>query len=225
MTPGGTPRLQPPVPRIVIFAGPDGAGKTSLALWLAQSLRDRGYPTRYVWLRFSHLFSLPILAYSRLTGLTRPVRIGGRTHRIWEFYRSPLVSMLFPWTVLLDMFVSGLINLRLPAALGQTVVCDRYSCDGLVDLMIATRNQRLAGQLVGRLILSLTPRSARTFIVDAEPDVIRQRRPELVDDRQLEMKCDLYRTIAARAGARIIENDGSIESAQDEIMNSLGGRR
>jgi thymidylate kinase len=208
-------------PRIIIFAGPDGAGKTTLAQWLAAALRERGYPCRYVWLRFSHLFSLPLLAYGRLTGLTRLVRIGDRTHKMWEFHRSPLVSWLFPWTAMADVFLGGLWRLRLPAMRGQVLVCDRYASDVLVDVMLATGNMHLGDHLAGRLILRAAPSQSITFVINASPEVIRQRRPELVGDTYLEQKCSLYRAITSQAGGINIENDGSIDEAIRQINEHL----
>src|SRR3990170_7458202 len=141
------------LPTFIYLAGADGTGKTTHAMAIADELARRGAHVRYLWFRWPHVLSLPLLAYCRLRGLTRYHVVDGVRYGGWQFYRSRMVSGLFPWLWLVDTALASLATVYFPRWLGRIVVCDRFAYDALVDLMLAVNNERLLDSFVGRAFL------------------------------------------------------------------------
>ena len=207
------------------LTGVDGTGKTTQAMELVKYFRARGKKCTYVWLRFPHLFSIPILAYARLTGLTRYVEIEGQRYGSWEFYRSKWVSAVFPWLLLLDTFVFAIVRIYIPLLLGYIVICDRFVYDILVDLMVALRQDGYHSTRVGRLFFTLLPRGTKAILLDLDVACIRQRRDDLKGDSTLRLRRKLYLRLAKDRDIPVVIPVGSVEEARGEILELIGASR
>jgi len=209
--------------RCIVLAGVDGSGKTTQAMELLSHLRARGQRCIYVWLRFPHLFSLPLLAYARLVGLTRYAEVDGHRHGVWEFYRSRFMSAVFPWVVLLDATICTAMRVYFPLLLGFTVICDRFVYDILVDLMVALRrDDGYHSTRVGRLFLSLLPRGTKAILLDLDVDCIRERRDDLKGDSTLRLRRRIYLRLAKDRGIPVVTSLGSVEETRREILELIG---
>ena len=145
-------------PRCVHLAGENGAGKTTQAKALLALLRCDGLPARHVWLRFPRFFCAPLLAYARLRGYSHRETVDGHEHGYWDFRRSWIMSVLFPWALLLDSWLAALVKIYLPLWRGYVVVCDRFVIDILADLMVGLGDACWDERMPGRLFLALLPR-------------------------------------------------------------------
>jgi len=209
-------------PRFVYLTGCDGAGKTTQANLLRERLQAMGVPARQLWLRFPFFFSLPLLAYARLRGLSWYEQEGDVRHGYWDFRRSLLVRLLLPWTLLADAAMAGLFKIYLPLWRGETVVCERFVLDMLVDLMVAFGKDDLASHRPGKLYLRLLPRNTRGFILDSDAAILRQRRPDLIADRNLEAKLTGFRQIANHTAFPLLSNSMSINELHQLIWERSG---
>ena len=59
--------------RLICLIGPDGTGKTTQAKALIDEFKKEGVICQYRWMRFLHFFSLPILAWARIAGLSEEI--------------------------------------------------------------------------------------------------------------------------------------------------------
>src|SRR5438105_6743639 len=72
------PRTARPRPgSIYAIIGPDGAGKTTIALDMVNRLLRRGIRTRISWMRSPRIVTLAVIGVLRLARLAKTVRLGG----------------------------------------------------------------------------------------------------------------------------------------------------
>jgi hypothetical protein len=163
---------------------------------LVERLRQAGIETRHLWLRFPFFFSLPLLAYARLRGLSWYEGEGAVRQGYWDFRPSRLLRTSLPWTLLVDAALASLWKITLPLFLGKTVVCERFVLDMLVDLALAFGEADFWQGIPGRFYVRLLPPGGQVFILDGEAGDLQQRRPDLRSDRRLAAKLQAYRDLA-----------------------------
>lgn len=207
--------------RFICLTGVDGSGKTTHIHGLLERLRGQGMKCTYVWLRRPYFFTLPILAYCRLVGLTRYEYVEGRRYGRWEFHRSRLISGLLPWVLLGDAALFALWKVYIPLWRGRTVVCDRFIYDTLVDLMVATRDFEVYRRTVGQLFLKLVPHRSRTMLLDAEVRVIRARKEDALHDPSIATRRKGYLALASHVSMPVVDTSQSVETTQVRILSLL----
>lgn len=198
--------------RFLYISGTDGSGKTTLCNQYIKILNGFNYRTNYVWMRFPHLFSLILLFYCRLTGLTKYKKIGGQYFGKWEFYRSPFICAVLPWLLLLDIIIRIFYKIYFPALLGRYIVCDRFIIDILVDLMVSTKNFKLHKQPIGKLYMKLIPKKSKIIILDVNSDVLVKRRDDLSHDELLSEKVKAFRLIAEEYNINMIDANNYVNA-------------
>ena len=130
-------------PRLICLIGPDGTGKSTFTRHLIDKIDENGGTASRIWLRYPFFFSIPILVYCRLTGLSYYLENQGVRYGVWEMWRSRWVPFLFSWCQLVDTFLFILVKIYLPLWMGRNVICDRYVHDVLVDLMLGIGELKL----------------------------------------------------------------------------------
>lgn len=210
-------------PSLLCIIGVDGVGKTTHAHKLLNLLRNKNITCKYTWFRFFHFFSLPLLAVCRLTGLT--VYEGEGTKRVGkhEFYKSKIVSFIYPWILFIDILPMYFIKIYIPLKfLGYTIISDRFIYDTLVDLMIDTNDFKLYNKLIGKLFLRLIPQDTQTILIDLDESIIRNRRTDLLHDKSLRLRRDVYFMISKEFGIPTIKNNLDIEMIHIKIAKNFG---
>ena len=207
---------------LICIIGVDGVGKTTHVHKLLDRLKQNGVICRYTWFRFFHFISLPLLAFCRLTNLT--VYEGKNDQRMGrhEFYRSKVISFLYPWFLFIDILPMYFIKIYVPLRFGYTVVCDRFIYDTLVDLMIDLKDFDIYKKYIGRLFINLIPKDACTILLDLNESSIRERRYDLRNDQSLKARRKMYNLIAKEFKLPIIENNLTIEDIHNKIYTYLG---
>jgi len=181
-------------PKLICLIGPDGVGKTTQAKLLIEKLREMGYEYEYRWMRFHHFVSLPVLALARLMGLTEVQTLpDGRKIGYHHFYRSRLISTLYPITLYIDTLLAMILRIYLPMKLlKKRIVCDRFVYDTLVDLAVDLDKPEIITSKTAKRFLRLIPKGARTILLWAPYEAINQRREDLKFDAILERRIRIY---------------------------------
>ena len=179
-------------------------------------MRRSGQPVRYVWLRFPQLISLPVLALSRLLGVTRYGVVGGRRVGRWEFDRARWLANILLWTQAIDAAILRRLRIDRPARAGMMVVIDRFSIDVVVDIAAAADDPGLLDSRAARLLCRLA-RPGRVALLDADPAILRGRRDDLAADPLLARRADLYRELARRHGISVIEAGRSPDEVHADL--------
>ncbi len=211
--------------RLISISGADGVGKTTTCDALVKALEEEGVHPHRCWLRFRHRISLPLLGYARLRGMTRyeGTKVDGERRGRHDFQDSGLMRVLFPWTIAADLTPTIRWHVHRNLNRQRWVVADRFIPDTLVDLQLATGNEKLAEEAVGHALLRLIPNGATPVILDAPGEIVRARRPVHAQDSLVAERQALYRRLATRFGWTLVDATKSPHQIADQVLSSIWG--
>ncbi|MEM3385521.1 MAG: hypothetical protein QXE78_08350 [Nitrososphaeria archaeon] len=190
---------------ILLFGGPDGCGKTTIAKLVIRNLKRKGYPVTYVWLRYPRFLSLLPLLLSKMLGLTVEYKIGDSCkHKYHDFKRSPTLGVLYELTLVLDYALYKFIKVTIPNFIGYLVVIDRYLIDIAVDLLVER------GTLTRFTLAYLSKESSQLglkVIILADVKLLLQRRKDNKCNPHLKMVISLYKYLSKIYGIPNSQNN------------------
>jgi len=158
---------------LVLFTGPDGAGKTTVALMLKKYLERMGYRVKVVRIRGTHTLAYILMLFLRdVLGLK-----GSDIH----YYRVRVPRMLIELWIYLEFL--SLIPLTLwyyvLLRVRYVVVCERSILDALIWVMTSFKDSLNTTRLsMFRPYFLLVLRYSKcTVYVTASPEVLAKRKP------------------------------------------------
>jgi len=211
-------------PRVYAIVGPDGAGKTTIARRIAAHLAERGIKTWIAWMRSPRIVTLGVLGITRMSRLSRTIRMGDHDDVHTDLSRHPFLLHLYAWSVTFDYFLGYLGKVSVPRVLfRRTVFCDRFAWDTLVDLGLASGvDESFVEFPQGRILLDLA-RKHRSVLVSASPAELIRRRPILSLDPRLDRRLRIYEWLAERYGLRQVDSGTTSEAeAAERVSGYLG---
>jgi thymidylate kinase len=200
---------------IICFFGPDGSGKTTIAMSLAEKLRSRGLKVKLSWMRGTHTLASMLARFlskfAAFRGSDNPycgISIPDRARRVWQ-----LTEFLSALPVLLVRFV-------LPGLLGYVVIAERYVPDFLVWISLTTRDAGYLRSLEARFMLALsTKASVRFYVTASEAELIKRKGGE-VGGKFLSGQLKLYDRVAELIRAYKIDTTGrSVEETLGHLLS------
>lgn len=201
--------------------GVDGVGKTTHVSMLIDSFKKSAINLQYVWFRFFHFSTLFFLFYARLRGFTRYETREGIRVGFHDFSRSFLLRKYYPWFLYFDMYLYYIVKIYVPLKNHQSIICDRYIYDTIVDLMIDLNDDNLYRKPIAAKFFSLIPENASFFLLDLDIELIRQRRTSLSVDDTLAKRREYYRNIAEYLRIPIVSNEKDVEQVQNTFISYL----
>ena len=224
-------------PLLISFSGLDGAGKSSQATALAETLQRLGLDAEIQWTRleWTTLWEnhwLGVLAWpvrwglrvaSGARSLGRSESGGGDQTRFEAAAvreRSDLISQVWVTVVALAHAAAQRRATRRPLRRGTIVVCDRYTLDAAVQLRFLygeSRPYRFQIDLMARL----SPRPARAYLVDVPAEVAYGRKAEQFSLTDLTRQAELYRVEADRLGVRRLDGGRPREELCEEVARDV----
>ena len=85
--------------------------------------------------------------------------------------------------------VIGIIPIKL---LKKTIICDRFVYDTIIDVMISTGRSDPDNWMFSKLFTSIIPKRCMGILLTADEDTLRQRRNDVLLDKNLRDKIELY---------------------------------
>src|SRR5438094_2974127 len=99
---------------IYAIVGPDGAGKTTIALDMVSRLLRRGIRTRISWMRSPRIVTLAVIGVLRLARLAKTVRLGGHDDVHIDLRGHRVLLNLYAWSITFDYFLGYFGKVTLP---------------------------------------------------------------------------------------------------------------
>jgi thymidylate kinase len=212
---------------VVCLVGPDGVGKTTQAQLLAKTLRRRGLRVKHVWLRFSHIFSLPVLALAKMLSLSEQVTYDdGSRVGYHSFQKSASVSIAYEAARVVDFWFAYLFKVKLWARLGWVVICDRFYPDVVADLRLSTGGPNRLAVSVWHKLRETMPEPSEVFLLQVPFETLRGRRPDLGRDRTLKSKVIIYAELKESLGLRALDADrppGDLQETLEKETRAIPG--
>jgi thymidylate kinase len=195
-------KIEQRYPRVIVFFGPDGAGKSTQARLLIGYLKDHKRRPHMAWMRGRHSLAFILaelftrLGYYRVvkspSGVAYKVfdpRLIPKLRRVWGFIEF---ASVLPWIIQ---------RVYLPRVLGYTVVAERYVVDTVVYLGYWLGPDFLRSFLA-KVLLNFIPRSSILIHVDAETKLLVERRPnDIITKDYIVFQRRVYRMFAELLGA------------------------
>ncbi len=158
---------------LILLTGPDGAGKTTLALMLKKFLEKRGYRAKVVRIRGTHTLAYIFMLFLRdVLGLKGTdmhyykVRVPRKLTGLWIYLEFiSLIPLILRYYVLLRT--------------RYAVVCERSILDALVWVLTSFSDTSSTASLdmLRPYILLILRYSKCTVYVTAPPEVLAKRKP------------------------------------------------
>ena len=192
--------MRPPCGLHLVFLGPDGVGKSTVI----EAVRGQLSP---IFLREKYLTFAPSLLPARFE-TPKP----GGPHSLPP--RSYLASLIkAAWWTLCYTF-GYLLGIHPTLARAGLVVNHRYLPDAIVD----PKRYRYSGpQWPLRALWRVAPKPHLLFLLDAPPEVIRERKQEVALEEIVRQR-EAYRTMAEPLSfARIIDNSQPLEQVVAQV--------
>lgn len=170
-------RLGNEEPVLISFSGMDGAGKSTQIQMLCDRLTASGYSLQQYafwdnvvafpkWRAgFSHKF---LKSDGQVGAPGRPANRNDKNNRAW--YLILVRSGMF----FFDAWNLRKVVRKARRQRSQFIIFDRYIYDQLATLPL----ERAWARVYGRLVLKLIPKPDAAFVLDAEPEAARERKPE-----------------------------------------------
>jgi thymidylate kinase len=210
--------------KLICIIGPDGTGKSTQIRLLIAAFQKMSINYEYRWLRFHHFISIPLLAVARILGYSEVVILGsGKKIGYHHFHNNWSLCHLYPLFLFADTFIFTAIKIYIPMIIfKKCIICDRFTYDTLVDLMISTGNYSIYDSVIGKLFLSLIPPNSKIVMLITSEDFLRSRRDDVLFDKVLSLKIKLYLDIAKKFNIDIIDASLSIDKIHLELCKKLG---
>jgi thymidylate kinase len=207
--------------KVVSFSGIDGAGKSTQIEALHDHLRGLGcrIVSRTFW---DDVVAFPAMrefishrAFKGDKGIgspEKPISRRDKNVQSWYVTAARLVFYLF-----------DAVSLRLTLATiserdADVVIFDRYIYDELANLPL----QHAAMQLYVRMILKLSPTPDVPYLIDADPEAARMRKPEYPLEF-LRRNRDAYITLSQLAGMSVVA-PLSVEETKAKIVELFSAK-
>jgi thymidylate kinase len=205
---------------LIALFGPDGSGKTTLAMALTRELKRKNFKPTIAWMRGTHtLASLLARFLSKFTIFKGPdnpyygISIPSCMRRLWQ-----LMEFISALPVLLFRFM-------LPSFLGYTVIAERYVPDFIAWVSITTRDENYLKRFEAKFMLALSVRAdVKVYVTASEAELVKRRCGE-VGLKFLAEQIRLYNVLARLIGSYRVDTTGrDVDSSLREVLGFLGFR-
>lgn len=209
-------------PLLISFSGLDGSGKSTQIQNLTSYLEDRGmavttlafWDNVVVWSRYREGFVHAVYRSERGIGAPdRPVNRRDKNVRKWY------LSLARHFLYLADALHLGMVIRKARRLPVQAIIMDRYIYDELANLPLSNSLTRLFVRVVGWMV----PRPDVAYLLDADPEVARARKPEYPVDFMRECRASYFQ-LAELLGSMTVIPPLSLVAAKAEVEGAIQPR-
>ncbi len=202
------------------LTGPDGSGKTTFLKEIEKILNENGEIPIHIWLRSPKIFSKPLMGLCRLVGLSKYQYIDGIKYGKHQFYRSKIVTWLFPILQLIDFKMKWSL-MKKKVSNNRIILFDRFVLDTLADLMVDTHRFDLHKKWIGKQYLKMLGDDIKTIVLKVDADVIKQRKLDTKFDPNTELKNKVYSILSKDLNLKEVCNNRDMNTVKEDIIKGF----
>jgi dTMP kinase len=217
---------------LIVLMGLDGSGKTSQANLLADWLAGQGLSAEVVWMRGESYLTRPLLKIAKALLRAPKAKKRGEADtpesyrryvdRKHSVLRSGFARTVWRILVLLDFYITFRLAFAKLARTASVVILDRYVYDSLIDVASGSGGGAAeAERLLDSRLTGIFPRPDMVILLDLEPAEAFRRKDDIPSLEYLIERHVLYRMIADRVGASVIDASKTIEEVRSAVVNSV----
>ncbi len=210
--------------RLFVFSGIDGAGKSTQIKRVASSVGKSGRPPCVMWARGGYTTGMNSLkrVLRRNSRIPAPGPSAGRSRA----FAKPWLRKCWLGLAILDLIRVYGVVLRWRLWRGQTVLCDRYWPDTLLDFQLHFPEENVARWFLWRALQYVCPRPTASFLLLVPLSVSLQRSqqkqepfPTPVD--VLANRLEAYRQWSSEDSYRLLDGQRPLDDLTNEIMSVI----
>ncbi len=211
--------------KLINVIGIDGAGKTTLAVDLAETMGKTDSRVRYC---YSQYFAKLLYPVKRLAGLIfmkntnefNDYRTYNRTKQSTSS-RYPFLAGIYAFIWLLDYTFQVFFKITIPILLGRRLVIDRYIIDIAVNLSLTlNRDVAFARRLIHRF-LTCSKSPDLILYIDLPEEIAFSRKDDIQDIDYLTERRERYLALANEFGFVIIDGTMSQEKVLEAALSAI----
>ena len=211
---------------IISLSGIDCAGKSTQLDCLEQALTERGHSVRRVWFRpgYSPLMDNLRAALRKARPGSLPSASAPKARA--QAFSRPGVSQAWVAMAVVDTLMNLAGHVRWLSLRGETVLCDRYIEDALVDLSLRFPGLVEPEGRLRKALVSACPKPDMAFLLSLSQEEVARRaaiKAEPFEDAP-EVRRARYKTYMqlAKAGHfRVIDAEAPIDDVTRSLLDAL----
>lgn len=210
--------------RCFAITGLDGSGKTTLANWLVEYLRSKGYRCRYVWIRSLHTFAYLTSCILTPLGWHRTFRNpNGIVISRFEVHEGTFARKIWPVIEFVSVLPWIILKTRLLLFLGYVIVLDRCTIDTTISISLRARNMNFADSSLGKILLKMMPKNCTVIFLDADFFTVLKRKPDIHNTSdEIKNWITLYRVLARNMNAFCLNTTIlTVEQTRQKVLDLL----
>ena len=211
----------------ICFTGIDGAGKTTLAKHLTQTLNQKGIKFHYVYGRYRPIIAAPFLALGRSMLLhDKDVFKDYKkyTQSRGKLFRRRLPRVLFQNLLLFDQFIQIMVKIKISLMLGRNIVCDRYVYDTIITDIMPVVDLHCPPEKILAVIksyISFLPKPDLVFLIDVPEEIAYQRKNDVPSIEYLRERRQVYLDVGRKLGMTVLDGTKPLEQLKSEIETCI----
>ena len=146
------------------FSGTDGSGKSTQIRLISKYYKKQKIFTEIIWARGGYTNNLQIAKDIFRRIFKKKIPPPGFSRERDELIKNPIISRIWIYFALLDLFAIWVIYIRFNLLMGKYVICDRFIDDTLLDFEINFPQIKVRSMILYKFLRFAIPKASKSFL-------------------------------------------------------------
>lgn len=212
----------------ICFVGIDGSGKTTLTTALNGIMQANGFKSKCVYGRFISVTLRFFVGVTKRLLSLRGKNMNDYAQRATakeQFFQNHLLAQIYQCFIFLNYIPKIFVQIKLPLMLNQSVICDRYVYDTVVDLAVDFHYTSERVQEVLGNYLRIIPKPDLVFLIDLPEEMAFQRgKEDIPAPAYLSKRRDIYLRMSKWDAMIVLDGTKDAKELSSIVKSSVGAK-